>query len=102
MTLIISLIVAILAEGGIIYLIAKFKNKKIKALQKENEQIYERLRIKEKSVLEMQNHINRVNLTEEELKPIKKEVKNAKTDEDAILAIGNIVRRNNNRLSNND
>ena len=98
MTLIISLIAVILAGGGIGYLIIKAKNKKIKDLQKENEQIYERLRMKEKSVLEMQNHVERINLTEKELKPIKKEVKDAKTDAEVILAIGNIIKRNNSRI----
>ena len=98
MTLIITLIVIGLAEGGIIYLINKIKNKEIEDLQVENHKLAGEIRQKERSMIEIKNHIERVNLTEEELKPIKKEIRNAKTDEEAILAIGNILKRNNSRI----
>lgn len=101
--IIITLIVIGLAEGGIIYLVNKFKNKEIDDLNVENHKLSTELRQKEKSMIEIKKHIKRINLTKEELKSIKLEVKNAKTDEDVILAIGNIVKRNNSRImSDND
>ena len=102
MTLTIVLIAIILAGTGIFYLIIKSRNKEIEDLNVENHHLTKRLRQKEKDVAAMKGHITRVNLTEDELKPIKKEIKNAKTDEDVILAIGNIVKRNNSRLMHNN
>lgn len=100
MQLTIILIIVILAGAGIFVLMVKFKNKQIEDLNVENHKLYAEIRQKNKNVAAMKKHIERVNLTEEELKPIRKEIKNAKTDEDVIRAIGNVVRRNNNRLSN--
>jgi len=98
MTLIMILIAVILAGAGIFYLMVKSKNKEIEDLNVENHNLVKQLQQRERDVAAMKNHIRRVNLTEDELKPIKKEIKNAKTDQDVILAIGNIVRRNNSRL----
>lgn len=100
MQLTIALIAVILAGAGIFYLVVKSKNKQIEDLNVENHNLVKQLQQRERDVASMKNHIERVNLTEEELKPIKKEIKNAKTDEDVIMAVGNIIRRNNNRLYN--
>ena len=98
MELTLILIAVILAGAGIFYLMVKSKNKEIEDLNVENHNLVKQLQQRERDVAAMKNHIRRVNLTEDELKPIKKEIKNAKTDQDVILAIGNIVRRNNSRL----
>ena len=100
MQLTLILIAVILAGAGIFYLMVKSKNKEIEDLNVECHNLTKLLQQRERDVAAMKNHIKRVNLTEDELKPIKKEIKNAKTDAEAILVIGNIVRRNNNRLSN--
>ena len=102
MELTIILIGIILAGAGISYLIIKSKNNQIEDLNVENHNLAKQLQQRERDVAAMKGHVQRVNLTEKELKPIKKEIKNAKTDEDAILAIGNIVRRNNSRLMPNN
>ena len=100
MQLILILIGVILAGAGVFYLIVKSKNREIEDLNIENHNLTKRLQQRERDAAAMKNHVKRVNLTKKELEPIKKEIKNAKTDAEAILAIGNIVRRNNNRLSN--
>ncbi len=96
--MIIALIAAILALGGIFYLTVKYKNGRIDDLHATNVAQAAQLKSKEKSIRMMKEHAKRINLTEEELEPIKQEIKDAKTDEDVILAIGNVLKRNNIRI----
>ena len=96
--MIIALIAAILALGGIFYLTVKYKNGRISDLHVVNLELAAELKLKEKSIKMMKEHAKRINLTEEEVEPIKQEIKDAKTDEDVILAIGNVLKRNNIRI----
>lgn len=92
------LIGAILIQSAGFYIYKLFIGKKIDRLEKENMGLADELNQKVKLITNMKAHAKRVNLTKKELEPIKKEVAEAKTDEEVINAIANIVSRNNRKL----
>ena len=105
MELILILIGIILLEAGAIYIIIKIGSKKRANLEEENKRqereingLNTQLSLKDRSIDKMNEHAERIHLTKKELAPIKKEIQAAQTDEEAILAIGNIIKRNNKRI----
>jgi tRNA A37 threonylcarbamoyladenosine modification protein TsaB len=105
MKTILILIGVIIVMGFVFWLIYKSKNKRIKSLLNYTEDLESSLKSKNEEIarkkLSMEKigeHQERIKFTEEELAPIKKQVKEANSEEDILAAIGNITAINNRRL----
>jgi cell division protein FtsL len=99
------LIGIIIVLGFVFWLILKAKNKKIVNLKDDikdlNNVILSKNREiarKKLSMEKIKDHQERIKFTEKELSPIKKQVKEATSEEDVLAAIGNLVDIHNRRM----
>ena len=93
---ILALVAVIVAMGGIIYILAKDK----KANKKEIDQLKGRLEIANKNLYNMKNYITQILAIKSETQTNIDKIKKAKTDEEVISIINDIIYANNNRVQN--
>ncbi len=104
--LILGIIIAGLA--AVIYLREKYHAKKVGEIETEmagyeamNLDLLNQLEAKNKLITQMKEHSARINLTKEELEPVKQKVKEATSEEEVMDAVNLIINRNSRRMRDN-
>ena len=104
--LILGIIIAGLA--AVIYLREKYHSKKLDEIETEmdgyeamNQELLNQLEAKNKLITQIKEHYTRINLTEEELEPVKQKVKEATSEEEVMDAVNLIINRNSRRMRDN-
>ena len=104
--LILGIIIAALA--AVIFLREKSHAKKLVIIEEEmdgyeamNLDLLDQLEAKNKLITQIKEHSARINMTEEELKPVKQKVQEATSEEDVMDAVNLIINRNSRRMRDN-
>lgn len=96
LTVILVLVVVIVTMGGIIYVLAKDK----KAKKKEIEQLKDKLESASENLYAMKNYIERILAIKSDTQTTVEKIKEAKTDEEVLSILADIISANNNRVQN--
>lgn len=90
------LVAVIVTMGGIIYVLAKDK----KAKKKEIEQLKDKLESANENLYAMKNYIERILAIKADTQTNVEKIKEAKTDEEVLSILADIISANNNRVQN--
>lgn len=93
---ILALVAVIIIMGGIIYVLAKDK----KAKKKEIEQLKDKLESASENLYAMKNYIERILAIKSDTQTTVEKIKEAKTDEEVLSILADIISANNNRVQN--
>ena len=95
-TVILVMSAVIVTMGGIIYIL--FKDKKAK--KKEIEQLKDKLESANENLYAMKNYIEKILAIKTDTQTNVEKIKEAKTDEEVINILADIISANNNRVQN--
>lgn len=96
LTIILALIAVIVTMGGVIYVLCKDK----KSQKKEIEQLKDKLEIANKNLYDMKNYIEKILAIKSDTQTNIEKIKEAKTDEEVLNILADIISANNNRVQN--
>lgn len=95
-TLIVILVAVIVTMGGIIYVL--FKDKKAK--RKEIEHLKDKLESANENLYALRNYIEKILAIKRDTQTTVEKIKEAKTDEEVLNILADIISANNNRVQN--
>lgn len=96
LTVILILIAVIVTMGGIIYILLKDK----KAKKKEIEQLKDKLTSANENLFAMKHYIEKILAIKSDTQTNVEKIKEAKTDEEVLSILSDIISANNNRVQN--
>ncbi len=96
LTIILILIAVIVTMGGIIYVLLKDKKTK----KKEIEQLKDKLESANENLYAMKHYIERILAIKADTQTNVEKIKEAKTDEEVLSILADIISANNNRVQN--
>ena len=96
LTIILVMLAIIVTMGGIIYVL--FKDKKAK--KKEIEQLKDKLESANKNLYAMKKYIEKILAIKTDTQTNVEKIKEAKTDEEVLNILADIISANNNRVQN--
>lgn len=96
LTIILVMLAIIVTMGGIIYVL--FKDKKAK--KKEIEQLKDKLESANENLCAMKNYIEKILAIKTDTQTNVEKIKEAKTDEEVLNILADIISANNNRVQN--
>ena len=95
-TIILVMSAVIVTMSGIIYVLSKDK----KAKKKENEQLKDKLTSANENLFAMKHYIEKILAIKADTKTTVEKIKEAKTDEEVLKILADIISANNNRVQN--
>ena len=96
LTIILAMIAVIVMMGAVIF--ALLKDKKLK--KKETEKLQDKLTSANENLFAMKNYIKRILAIKSDTQTTVEKIKEAKTDEEVLSILADIISTNNNRVQN--
>lgn len=97
LTITLALVAVIVTMGGVIYVLLKDKKTK----KKEIEQLKDKLEGANENLYAMKNYIEKILAIKTDTQTTVEKIKEAKTDEEVLNILADIISANNNRVQNN-